>query len=327
MKQRLWGKERREVSMSYPDKVVGITPQPETFVQTLETLLKKRNEEAQQRKSGEKWRWADLDKIYPSLKDTRRSEPKRRSLPPRGIVLKLATRLNASLEETNELLIAAEYAILDPFLQGEKLERAMIVAQSIITYLPLPSCAFNRDFNIYRWNKYFPRLFGLTEQNFRETSDEERNILRYTFDDTTPVYRLLGNNYEVWRYVATLGIFWFKSDNMHSQRTEWYNKKSESLMKYPMFKELWDTVNIDYKPPKDIADKRDFPQHILEIAPVEGPKLRIRGIQLKYLDKEYPRILSYIPVPGDEATIRAFTLLGIPNPENWWGYNPTPPKL
>src|SRR5439155_17416007 len=139
---------------------------------------------------------------YPPYKDIRLG---RVSYPPlRREVLKLGDVLHCSTEEKNLLLIAAKYAILEHYLQGEALERALVIAEPIIDHLNLPSMVITRDFNIQRWNKSLPRLFGLSEEVFKEEHEEERNILRYVFDDQTPVHKSLYKNIEQERYIASI---------------------------------------------------------------------------------------------------------------------------
>lgn len=289
------------------------------FVQAVESLVAKRQQQARKTRSGERWLLTDLyDDVYPSYQFLRRGKIKH--LPPRDTVLHVANHFRCTTEEANRLLAAARYAVEEPYLDGDALERVLLTAQQILDYLPLPAYAITRDLTIRRWNRYIPHLFGLDELVFAQSPEEDRNILRFVFDHSTPVYRLLSNNYERWRYIASLGVFWFKSDNINCRYDQWYHRKRDALMKYPGFGEIWESVDLDYRPPEELGSRMDFPQHILELTAPGELTVRVRGIQMKYHDKEYPRIVAYLPELGDLQSHAALAAFGIPTPDNWWGY-------
>jgi MmyB-like transcription regulator ligand binding domain len=305
--------------MALDIEIENLPEETREFVREVEGLVIKRHEEARRKRSRERWLLTDLyDTVYPSYQSLRRGKVKH--LPPRDTVMQIARHFRCTTQETNRLLAAARYAVEEPYLQGDELERVLLTAQSIINYLPLPAYAITRDLTIRRWNHYLPPLFGLDHNDLVKTPDEERNILRYAFDPQTPIYRLVSANYERWKYIASMSIFWFKSDNINCRYDQWYQQQKEDLMKYPAFEEIWESVDLDYRPPQELARRMDFPQHVLELSNPQGITVCVRGIQMKYHDKEYPRIVAYIPEIGDSKSREILTLLGIPTPDNGWGY-------
>jgi hypothetical protein len=294
--------------MPVPVNLDKVQPQCRELVSVIEGLLEKRQDEANKRHTGEKWNRTRLDEQYPPYKDIRLGKVK--YPPPREELLRLGDILHCSKEEKNLLLVATKYAILETYLEGEALERALLLAQPILDYLNIPSMVITRDFNIQRWNKSLPRLFRLNEQEFKAENEEERNVLRYVFDDRTPVHKLLYKNMVQGNYIASMGIFWFKSDNINCRHEKWYQAKSDSLMKYPGFREMWDAVDLDYKPSDEVGKQMTFPQFILEIFLPAGQTLRMRGLQIKYFDYDYPKIVSFMP--ENKVTSLAFKALELP---------------
>lgn len=289
------------------------------FVRSVEWLIAKRQDEVKRLRSPDKWQLSDLyDDVYPSYQFLRSGKLKH--LPPRDTIIQIAQHFRCTTEETNRLLAAARYAVEEPYLFGELLEELLLTGQRIIEYLPLPAYVITRDLTIRRWNRYIPRLFGVSEQDFVQASEETRNILRFVFDHNTPLYHLLSNNYERWRYIASMAVFWFKSDNINCRYDQWYQEKKDELIQYPGFADIWESVDLDYRPQPELGRRMDFPQHLLEMTPPGGPTVRVRGIQMKYQAWEYPRIVAYIPEVGDLRTQAALTSFGFPTPDNWWGY-------
>jgi hypothetical protein len=288
--------------------------QTREFVRMVEHLLDKRQEEEDQKRTGRKWNLKTIIDEYPEYSGLRRGKVQRP--PPRDEILRLGDILHCSIEELNLLLVSAEYGKLQHYLQDEELERVLMLAQPILRYLHLPSMVIGRDFNIWRWNRYLPGLFGLTEQDFRRTPDTDRNLLRYIFDPQTPIFRLLREDTDRWEHIARLVIFWFKSHNMSCRRASRYIALVEKFKRdYLGFEKIWDSVDLDYKPTGDVSRTMPYEQYIIEFPTPDGKYLRLRQLQIQYFDKSYPRIISYMPENNDAHGI--FKQLGVPSIGNF----------
>ena len=292
-----------------------VKPTCRNFVSVVEELLEKRRAEAWTRQTYERWSLEELYALYPSYEDIRRGKIQR--LPSRDDVLRIAHYLHCITEETNRLLLAAEYTIVDEYLQGEELERVLLLAEPILKYLPFPAYVLTRDGSIPRWNGYLPRLFGLSAEEFRNIPEEQQNVFHFVFNPRTLLYPMFSGNLEKWKITAALSIFWFKNDNMFFQYDAWYSNLRDSMMKFPGFKEMWNEITLDYKNFYQTQHLEIAPQYLIEVITKEGNRLHIRGLQIKFFDKRYPKIIAYIP--EDQATQRIFGLLGLPTSEDWGG--------
>jgi len=199
---------------------------------------------------------------------------------------------------------------------------ALDTAQRLLDYLPLPAYAITRDGVIQRWNLLTPRLFGITDKQLHATPDEERNVLRYIFDPSTPVYQLLTNytqEYGWWRYTAALNIFRFKTDNFLMRNNDWYARRVANLRRYPEFEALWKSIEVDMGMEEIrqlMPERLPFPEYVTKIYTPNGQQIKIRGLQMRVVDIEFPRIIAY--VPDDTSSVRILTQAGLPTPLNRW---------
>jgi len=289
------------------------------FVHVIEEILERRRIEAMRQSLSIKWLLTDFYAQFPCYPDIRRGKISRP--PTREDVLRITRYLMCPLEETNRILIATRYVPVEDYVEGDALECALVTGQRLLHYLPFPAYVVTRDASIHRWNKYIPMLFGISDQELRETPLEQRNTLRYIFDPQTPVYSLLSKDRKWWRYTAELNIFRFKIDNILCQYDAWYEQRKESLSDLPGFEDIWNKIQVDTRITNEMAAQMDFPEYVTVMFTPDGQPLKVRGLHINFIGTDFPRIVAYLP---DDANARClFTLFGIPTPENWWGYKST----
>lgn len=303
--------------MSQEDLQPGIR----AFVRAIEDLLARRRKEVKQPEKRtpfrgdtlQRWSVQEFCSHYSPFRDMRRGKIVRP--PPRSDVMKVADILCCTLEERNDILIAAEYKPEELYLQGNELVAALQETEKIVRYLPFPAYSCTRDWNIHQWNNYTPLLYGISHDELSSTPVEKRNILRYIFDPNTPVYGILNQNQEQWKYTAKLNVYWFKRENILCRYDKWYGAFVNGMKEFPEFTEIWEEVQVNsqYTGPSLVSP---WPSYITEIFTDRGKKLRIRGLSISSTYNEYPVVIAYIP--DDSESRQIFTEIGLPTPDNRW---------
>lgn len=262
------------------------------------------------------WTHSELrDVVYPSYGALRRGKLKRP--PTLTTLMQIADYLECTLEERNQLLTAARYAPIVPYLVGEALQRILDIAIKDAQYIPLPSYVVNRDWNILFMNKDARTFFGLDHHFIMNIPGNQMNILHLLFDPDLPIYGRMRHNIEIWDYIVRRNIYGFKFENILCQYDPWYQEHIESLMKLPEFSKYWYEVTLDSKFDKGIDRFIPFPIYITEMVAPIGKIVRFRSLLTSLGNYDYPQIVSYIP--ADEESRSIFTELGIPTPDNGWG--------
>ena len=286
------------------------------FVAVVEELLERRlSEEKIQRLE-------DFYVEFSFYRDLRRGRIK--NLPLRHEVMRIADHLLCTLAERNRLLNAANYVPVIAYVEGEMLEHALRVGKRIIDDLPLAAFVITRDDTMHHWNDVGLRLFNTIEKVELQRPIEERSILRYIFAPDTPVYDVFTNyrrSFRWHRYTCRLNVLRFKQDNVFCQHDQWYRERVESLMDLPEFRHTWDEIQIDTGMEKIMSDMPPgmiVPEYLTHIYTPAGDEFRLRGMQIDYMGWGYPRIFAYT-YDGEESR-RIFTKLGIPTPDNGFGY-------
>ncbi len=300
-------------------KLSKVSEECRAFVEVIEELVHERKHAAEQMQQHGGFRIGDFtDKFqyYVMMRQGRTKYP-----PPRKDVLEMASFLHCSPDETNRLLAAAHYALEEDYLQGNDLEKALDTAQRLLHLLPFPAYAVTRDYNIHRWNSSINTLFNIEEEVISQTPLPQRNVLRYIFDPTTTVFPVLSRDYKWWRFTAALNIHRFKKDNLLCDHEDWYKQRVQSLMDFPYFEEIWNKVDADTNISQFAPQAMPAPDYVTVVFGPQGETVKIRGLQIRFLDTEFPRIVAYIP---DDAVSQAvYTKYGLPTPDNWWGNKPS----
>lgn len=118
------------------------------FAHALDTLLARRRKEIRdgqplrvawfQEYGHRSWTQEECDLVayssYPDLRKGKIAKP-----PSKEKVMAIGNYLECTLEERNRLLLAANHAPIQPYLDRELLIPILRIAQSIAEYLPLPS--------------------------------------------------------------------------------------------------------------------------------------------------------------------------------------------
>jgi hypothetical protein len=299
--------------MTYPKRYDYIPVQVRGFVQAVDSIVAERN---RTRKKGTRvLTFAALYKTCSWLQWMRRGEIK--NPPPVAYVNALAARLKCSSEEWSRLLLAANHAPFHANLSPTEESGILAKTKMIVDYLPLPAYAIDRRWNICAWNRSAPVLFGTTYDAVARTAPHRRNILRYLFDPSLGVYHLLAQDEDRWLYTAYLNVYWFKRDNIQSTKEKWFNDLHNELASLPSngqkFHDIWEKVKVEESPP---SHDLPFPFYVTEIPIADGQIVRIRGLHIRVIDYEFPRVIAYMP--DDASQIHLFAQLGLPTPGTLW---------
>jgi hypothetical protein len=305
----------------------------DVFVAKTEEILQRRRDEKKDErdrrnliqdpsveKALPKWTYEELYYAYPPFRDMRRGRHMRPSV--RSDVEYVADLLLCSLDERNEMLIAAEYAPHAPYIGGTMLDYALEVGRRIADSIQGPAFVVTRDYNMHYWNKYALLPFNTSqeEEDRERPLPQDRNILRYIFDPTTPVYQVFSSSSgdSQWHeYTRRLNVWRFKLDNFLCRYDEWYLDRVESLMSFSDFEQIWSDIQIDTgveKISKQMPTGMLVPEYVTTIYRPDGREFRVRGLQIDYTGWGYPRIMVY--THDNEDARQIFEELGIPASDN-----------
>lgn len=293
------------------------------LVIVIEELLDRRNQEMSESKvkfhiwSRDQWRrdWKPSElrdmvySSYPALKSGKLKRP-----PSRTTVMEIADYLECNLEERNRLLVTAQYAPAPLYLQGDSLKKVVNLGTQIAEYLPLPAYIINRDWNILFLNDHILKLVGITLEEASNIEKHRLNILHLILDPDLPLYKLFIHDKKSWDYIARRNIYGFKVTNALSQYDDWFIMQVKEMMKLPLFRELWNEVQIDW----GVKSEQEFPYYITEMKAPNNKIVRFRSLLTSLGNYDYPQIVSYVPVDSESQAV--FTDLSIPTPENRWGF-------
>jgi PAS domain-containing protein len=253
----------------------AVHPECREFVAVVETLLERRRQELTLAVPGSPWDDSDWgvrawtrteleDMIYSSYKPMRQGRVTRP--PRREIVMEIADYLDCTLEERNQLLVAAGTTPVTPYLTGEKLAEVLEVAISVASALPLPAIIINRDWRVHYINPHILTLNGVTPEQIAAIPAPALNILHLLFDPALPLYGHLIQNRASWTRMVRQTIYGFKLANLLCQREPWYRALLEQLSTLPEFDYHWRTVSVETAFDADIVAHAQAASVVLEVA-------------------------------------------------------------
>lgn len=120
-----------------------------------------------------------------------------RKLPTREDVLQIADYLECTLDQQNDLLIAAEYTPTPPLLHRFGLERAVEQGQAVIATLLFPALMVHSDWAVKGVNSLFGKLYGLDDPNMLVNTDY--SMLGSHFDEEMPFKNRISVTPADWR--------------------------------------------------------------------------------------------------------------------------------
>lgn len=251
------------------------------------------------------------DMVYSSYKQMRRGRITR--TPRRNVVMEIADYLNCTVEERNRLLQSADYAPIDIYLTGERLEELLKPAIQIAATTDAPAMVINRDWQIHYLNKAMMVLYNITPEQLQAFPEKQLNGIRVLFDPQMPLYRSLIDNDTSWRRMARQTVYGFKLANRLCQFEDWYQQLVAEWMTLPEFEDIWNTVRTDTLFEQDQSAINQPAAVLLDTAipgaNVAGARSWLRPVLISvgYFQYDFPQILSLLPA-DEEARL---TLLEI----------------
>jgi PAS domain-containing protein len=310
-----------------------LSPEADAFIAAVEKLVKRRHTDLRKQSPKRRYReerrvfdapkrftFEELSIYFPWFRELRKQRKQGvfRRPPKREDVLALGGAYQCELSELNVLLASAGYAPEVTYLEGEELDTALSSIERAIRYLPVPGFVVTRDLSIRKWNDSALKMFGISQDAMAAMSVTERNLLRFIFDPSTPVYRSLTGSMKSWEHSAWLNVYRFKEENLLCQYDDWYIDTYEYLRQFPKFDECWDATHVGAGF-KEFTPPQHYETYKTEVSMPGGEVAHLQAINaFDTTADDYPRAILYIPV--DEESMQVLTKYGFPTPDNWWGY-------
>ncbi|AIQ17708.1 XRE family transcriptional regulator [Paenibacillus sp. FSL H7-0357] len=225
-------------------------------------------------------------------------------IPDRQMIVRIATYLECTSIEQNDLLVAAGYLPFHQRLEGEAWEQALEEARQIMSSLPLPAMIVDQALAIKGVNDSFSQLFDLPAH---PAFYKDLNMADLHFNSEFPVRSRStfdAASFELWESHAIDGIQAYKTMHIYSRHELWYKQGIRKLQKYDDFNKYWN------KQPGNT--RNELEQHKMILAEMGNTgkwvPIRYKQIHISTSHHMHPRIEAFLPV--DDAARMVFKQLG-----------------
>jgi hypothetical protein len=229
-----------------------------------------------------------------------------RRLPDRQTLLDIADYLECTIEERNDLLLAAGYVPVPQPLTGGQLEQALNQARSMMHQLPYPAMIVTDVLDIAGFNDSFSELFDISHTTF--TADK-MNMIDFHFNPELPIRPRSSfdeRSQARWESHAVYGIQAFKKNHPAIFIDRRYDRFHRIMDKYPDIRRYWNS-----EAPLTAKQDMEEPKYFLAKQPstAELKPIRYNQMHLAATADAYPRVEFF--VPADEPARRVFEELGV----------------
>ena len=274
------------------------------MLETIEALRHRRQEDYREQGQPQLKRFTQQelnDEACPTYKNWLMGRSQR--LPSRSLLMAIADYLECSLNERNDLLLAAQYLPELPEHEDDALQQALEQTQQIIETLPYPAIMVTHTFQVQAANEFFLRLVELPSLD--TLPPHQRTMIHFLFN---PVFRarsmIDAETYALWQRHVIYGLQRFKQQNMLHQHEDWYQQFVQQCRdEIPDFQEYWEKAQAaprqEYAPTKILLARMATTGEILPI--------RVRHMHISASSKTYPVVSALLPV--DEAARAVYASL------------------
>ncbi|RED63298.1 hypothetical protein [Cohnella lupini] len=168
-------------------------------------------------------------------------------LPDRQTLLRIADYLECTLEERNDLLVAAGYLPIHSEMTRQSLENDLKQAQQMMSQLSLPAMIVTPTLDIHEFNDSFRHLFDVSHETFNKRG---MNLFDFHFNSDFPIrYRSTFNeaSFRQWETHAIQGLQAFKRNHLLSRHEDWYQRLIQKLHQYEDAAKYW---NVERNQPE-----------------------------------------------------------------------------
>ena len=215
-------------------------------------------------------------------------------LPSRSMLIQIADYLECSLNERNDILLAAQYLPLQSKWEGDALQQALEQARQIMEALPYPAMVVTHTFQVQAANELFLRLLELPPLD--TVPPHQRSTIHFLFHPD--IGRRSTMNTEaraMWQKHTLSGIQLFKQQNALSRYDAWYQQSVQQWCEIPGFQKYWEQAREEtgqeITPTKLVLARMATTSEVLPI--------RIRHMFIPISGKISPAVSAFLPV--DEA--------------------------
>jgi PAS domain-containing protein len=228
-------------------------------------------------------------------------------LPSRSLLMQIADYLECSLNERNDILLAAQYLPEQPEWEGDDLRRALERAQQIMEALPYPAFVVTHTLQVQAANEFALRLLELPPLD--TIPPHQRTTVHFLFHPD--VYRRSTMSTEartMWQQHVLSGIQLFKRQNELYQYDTWYQQLVKQWCEIPGVRAYWERAqeasSQEIAPTKMVLARMATTGQMLPI--------HIRHMLVSVGGKTSPAVSAFVPV--DEAARAVFASFGCVTP-------------
>lgn len=219
--------------------------------------------------------------------------------PERKTLERVLTALTASYTEQRDILELFGYNTDMPLPDASEIKWALSLCQKELHDVTFPAYVLDSAARLLAYNRYFPKLLGLTPDSPRITRMLGVSLLKIWFDPTSELYRLLQDPPSFLPGVIQA----LKYEMRLFYAEKWYAEILKELLEtLPLFRKYWELSLSQNKSNYAVAGRP------LELFGLNVPNcglLQFRLSSERFIQDERFRIIYYLP--GDAPTIQQFS--------------------
>lgn len=163
-----------------------------------------------------------------------------RRVPSRPAVLRIAEYLECTTQETNDLLVAAEYLPLQVELREDDYQRAMDQAYALMHTVALPCVILGRRWQIVAMNRYTEALNAIP--SWEEVPPERRSMVHLFFDPHLPTHEVHASTPAVWQRNASNMLRLLRRASLPFQHDAWFAQQLRVWQTLPQFNAFYAAI-------------------------------------------------------------------------------------
>lgn len=205
-------------------------------------------------------------------------------LPSRLQILQIADYLECTLQERNDLLLAAQYLPEEVDLRDDQYRAALDHAHLMLGMLPFPAYIILREWIMGTANAHFLQMVGM--EHIEQIDKPQRTPVHTVFDKTLPIRQILEQNADIYKANVRLGIMLFSTYNQRYQREFWFQNSLEKYHQLADFSIYWHERAV--APP-------ELPETYAAKDQNTGELTHLRPIMIPVTLAAYPVIHALVP--------------------------------
>lgn len=219
-------------------------------------------------------------------------------LPAREQILDVASYLECTIAETNDLLCGAEYLPKYHPLSDTQYKSAIARARQLVQFITLPALVMGKGGVGIMANTPFLRLNNLP--TFEAWLPEQCNVIHSAFDTRLPSHAMYHATPEIWSATATGSVQLLKSTTKAYQHEKWFLNQLDIWHQLPEFTDYWHQLALNPDPFTEMPN-------VKMITPLIEQPIEEQGMMIPFTRDFEVCLLVWQPV--DDAAQHVYDLL------------------